>query len=264
LALFLLATVAAVFSADSPKKGEAGPALPVPNGKNPLNVDALERRNVGGDKAPNFDVRKPVGKGVRSDEDDTDDWDPRIASSSSSSSGHFIDDLTFDGEPELEARNAGGNKAPEFDVRKLVGKGVRSSGLDPGDVDPGPTSSTDISSSDAVDDHHPELEVRNAGGDKAPEFDVRKPVGRGARSETGLDDIPSPTAGGPVTDVVDDHHPELESRNAGGNKAPQFDARKPVGKGARSDSPDGNTDPGTHDDHPEIESRNVVGWKKVI
>jgi len=249
----------------------------------------------GGKNAQDFDLTKPVGRGARFDYDeltdgggDDDDADDR-----------GTDDLPVDdsiSRSELKSRNAGGNMAPDFDARKLVGRGVREDDdLVEDDVEPGTDDdpSTDDPATDRVtddDDGRPELESRNAGGNMAPDFNINKKVGRGVRED---DDDPSdvttddrtnedPGPFSPATD--DDGRPEeLEKRNAGGNKAPDFDITKPVGRGVREDDDlveddvePGTDDPSTDDPvddrvtddddgRPELEARNNAGgWKRTI
>jgi len=178
----------------------------------------LEKRTAGGNKASDFDARKPVGRGAQSDSLPPDDFSSQFDDDDTASDGGPKDDHR----PELEKRIAGGNKAPDFDATKPVGKGARSEDEDLS------SSTADVHGSDlhSSDDGKPDPETqekRTAGGNKAPDFDVTKAVGRGAQSDSlppddfssKFDDDDAVTSdAGPQ----DDHRPELEKRSAGGWK----------------------------------------------
>jgi len=245
--------------------------------------------------APDFDMKKPVGRGARSsDFVDDDDVEPPTIPYPDNSRPASSGDGDDDGRPEELEKRSGGNVAPNFNINKPVGSKVSRSTLDLSvdDIlgpplpipDPGP--STD----ETDDERRPEELEKRSGGNVAPDFDISKPVGRGARAVRGDED---PSTDDPIDDHThedpgpidpsDGRPEELEKRNAGGNKAPDFDISKPVGRGVREDDDlvEDDVEPGTDDSRtddpvddratddddgrPELEARsNAGGWKRVI
>jgi len=264
LFLFLSASYCRTFSTQPPK--------------------ASDLQLQGGKSAPGFDANKIVGRAARSEDDDPEPPtvpDPKPIISGLPDDGHT---------EEKRFVPSGGNKASNFNINRAVGRAVADDYDQPStDLGPDPTGHFP-----PPDDGHKEEKRAVSGGNKASNFNINKAVGRAVAEDSDYPDPstdlgPDPTGHFPPPD--DGHKEEKRIAPAGGNKAPGFDATKPVGTKVGRSTLDLTVDdilgppfpipepppPSTDDTHGEDgggdghreEKRSVggnmaAGWKRMI